>query len=156
MGVLIDILVLISGMTFYALLCIVYILRAFGQDRIELRMAPVFSLLLFPFIALFILNIINGSDIYRSITLVPILIFLIYDLWYRLLSKKKPVHHPKKWPPGLIIYLILLQVAAVSLNWYGFLVSQFYGRVLIACFFIMLGFFGLYQTMYNRRMKNSI
>lgn len=153
-GVLIDILVVISGVTFYAFLCIVYLLRALGQDKIELMMAPVFSLLLFPFFALFIANILDGSDIYRLIALVPMLIYLIYDLWYRLLSKKKPVHHPKKWPPGLILYLILLQAAAISLNWYGFFISQFDGRTLVACYFVMLGFFGFYQTRYNRRMKH--
>ncbi|MCG7844019.1 MAG: hypothetical protein MIO90_01145 [Methanomassiliicoccales archaeon] len=114
---LIDILVVLSGVTFYALLCFVYLIRAYGQDKIEIMMAPVFSLLLFPFIALFIASLLGGSDLYRLIVLVSMLTYLIYDLWYRLLSKKKPVHHPKKWPPGLIVYLILLQAAAISLNW---------------------------------------
>jgi hypothetical protein len=153
-NVLIDILVLISGVTFYALLCMVYILRAFHQDKIEIMMAPIFSLLLIPFSALFIASLLFGSDIYRLMALGPMLIYLIYDLWYRLLSKKKPVHHPKKWPLDLIVYLILLQAAAISLNWYGFFISQFYGRVLVACYFIMLGFFGFYQARYNRRMKD--
>ena len=151
--VLVDILVVASGVIFYAFLCMVYLFRALGRDRLELLMAPVFSLLLFPFTALFIANLLVGNDIYRLITLVPMLTYLLYDLWYRLLSKKKPVHHPKKWPLGLIVYLILLQIAAVSLNWYGFLVSQFVGRALIACYFIMLGFFGVYQARYNKRMR---
>ncbi|MCG7844507.1 MAG: hypothetical protein MIO90_03650 [Methanomassiliicoccales archaeon] len=150
---LIDVLVIASGVVFYAFLCFVYLLRAFGKDKLELLMAPVFSLLLFPFTALFIANLLVRDDIYRLITLVPMLLYLLYDLWYRLLSKKKPVHHPKKWPLGLVVYLILLQIAAVSLNWYGFLVSQSYGRGLIACYFVMLGFFGVYQRRYNKRMR---
>lgn len=152
-GVIIDIIVIISGIIFYAFLCLVYLLRAFKQNKLEIILAPIFSLLLVPFLACFIENILNGSDIYRLITLVPMIVYLSYDLWYRLLTKKKPVHHPKKWPLGLVVYLILLQAGAISLNWYGFLVSQFYGRSLIVCFFIMLGFFGFYQGRYNKRLK---
>lgn len=152
---LVDVLVMVSGVIFYSFLCFVYLLRAFGKDELELLLAPIFSLLLFPFTVLFIANIMVGNDIYRLIALVPMLAYLLYDLWYRLLSKKKPVHHPKKWPPGLIVYLILLQIAAISLNWYGFLISQMYGRTLIACYFVMLGFFGVYQNKHDKRMRNQ-
>jgi amino acid transporter len=80
---------------------------------------------------------------------------IVYFLWYRLITKKKPHHHPKRWPVGLIVYLILLQIASIALNWYGFLVSKFYGNVLIISYFVMLGCFGFYQNRYNKRKKAS-
>jgi len=153
--ILIDNLVVFSAIIYYAFLCIVYLLRAYGRDKLELMFAPVFSVLLIPFTALWILNLLNESDIGRLITGFPIIIYLVYDLWYRLITKKKPQHHPDRWPIGLIIYLILLQIGSIALNWYGFLVSKFYGRVLIISYFIMLGCFGFYQHKYNMRKKAS-
>ena len=150
---LVDILVVLTGVVYYAFLCLVYLLRAYEKDSAELMLAPVFSLLLIPFIGLFIVDILNGSDIYRPVTLVPMIAYLLYDLWYRLLTKKKPVHHPEKWPAGLIVYLLLLMVGSIGLNWYGYLVTKMYGSALVACFFIMLGCFGFYQGRYNRRKK---
>jgi hypothetical protein len=135
-------------------LCLVFLLRAYERDKQELMLAPIFSLLLFPFVILLILNLINGSDIGRLITGLPIIIYLVYDLWYRLITKKKPQHHPDRWPIGLIVYLILLQIASISLNWYGFLVSQFTGRMLVISYFVMLGCFGFYQNKYNKRKKS--
>jgi len=145
--------VVVFAIVYYAFLCAVYLLRAFEYSRAELWLAPVFSLLLIPFIGAFIANILNGSDVYRPITIVPIIAYLAYDLWYRLLTKRKPVHHPKKWPAGLIVYLILLQAGSIGLNWYGYLVSKMYGQLLVACYFIMLGFFGFYQGRHNKRTK---
>jgi len=153
--VLIENLVIFSAIIFYALLCIIYLLRAYERDKLELMFAPVFSFLLVPFIALWILNLLNGSEISRLITMLPIIIYLVYDLWYRLITKKKPQHHPDRWPIGLIIYLILLQIGSIALNWYGFLVSKFYGNVLIISYFVMLGCFGFYQNRYNKRKKAS-
>jgi hypothetical protein len=150
---LIDNLVVLFAVVYYVFLCIVYIVRAFGNDKLELAMAPAFSILLAPFMILWFAVLFTGADILRLITLLPIIIYLIYDLWYRLLTRKKPVHHPKKWPPGLVVYIILLMVGSFALNWYGFLVSQLYGRALIACFFIMLCCYGFYQGRYNKRMK---
>jgi len=129
------------------------LLRAHERDKLELLLAPLFSILLVPFIALYIANIVSGIDIGRLITLFPIVIYLIYDFWYRLLTRKKPQHHPDHWPIGLIIYLILLQVGSIALNWYGFLVSKLYGYVLIISYFIMIGCFGYYQNKYNKGKK---
>jgi len=153
--VLIDNMVVFSAIIYYAFLCIVYLLRAFERDKLELMLAPVFSFLLIPFVTLWTVNLFNGSDSGRLITGLPIIIYLVYDLWYRLITKKKPQHHPNRWPVGLIIYLILLQIGSIALNWYGFLVSKFYGNTLIICYFVMLGCFGFYQNRYNRRKKAS-
>jgi hypothetical protein len=150
---LLDNLVVLFAVIYYAFLCAVYIIRAFGMDKLELALAPAFSVQLAPFAILWVANLLTGADILRIVTLLPILIYLVYDLWYRLLTRKKPVHHPKKWPPGLVVYLVLLMVGSIALNWYGFLVSQLYGRALIACFFIMLGCYGFYQGRYDKRMK---
>ena len=150
---LIDILVVFSTIIYYVFLCLVFLLRAYERDKQELMLAPIFSLLLFPFVVLWILNLLNGSDVGRLITGLPIIIYLVYDLWYRLITKKKPQHHPDRWPVGLIVYLILLQIASIALNWYGFLVSQITGRMLVISYFVMLGCFGFYQNRYNKRKK---
>lgn len=147
--------VVLFAVLYYAFLCAVYFIRAFGLSGAELMLAPAFSLLLIPFTGAFIVNILIGSDIYRPVTLVPIIAYLAYDLWYRLLTRKKPVHHPKKWPPGLIVYLLLLQAGSIGLNWYGYLSSKARGHLLVACYFIMLGFFGFYEGMYNKRKKSA-
>jgi len=153
--VLIDNLAIFSAIIYYIFLCIVYLFRAFERDKLELMFAPVFSFLLIPFVAVWMLNLLNESDIGRLIAGFPIIIYLVYDLWYRLITQKKPQHHPDHWPVGLIIYLILLQIGSIALNWYGFLVSKFYGNVLIISYFIMLGCFGFYQNRYNKRKKAS-
>ncbi|MBN2602878.1 MAG: hypothetical protein JXA91_01945 [Candidatus Thermoplasmatota archaeon] len=153
--VLIDNLVVYSAIIYYAFLSIVFLFRAYERDKQELMLAPIFSLLLVPFVALWTLNLLNGSDIGRLITGFPIIIYLVYDLWYRLITKKKPQHHPDRWPVGLIVYLILLQFASIALNWYGFLVSQLTGRMLVISYFVMLGCFGFYQNRYNKRKKAS-
>jgi len=153
--ILIDNLVVFSAVIYYAFLCLVFLLRAYKRDKQELMLAPIFSFLLVPFVALWILNLLNGSDTERLITGLPIIIYLVYDLWYRLITKKKPQHHPDRWPIGLIVYLLLLQIASIALNWYGFLISQFTGRILIISYFVMLGCFGFYQNSYNKRKKAS-
>ena len=66
--VLIDNLVVFSAIIYYVFLCIVYLLRAYERDKLELMFATVFSVLLVPFAALWILNLLNGSDIVRLIT----------------------------------------------------------------------------------------
>jgi len=152
---LIDNLVVVSAIIYYAFLCLVYLLRVYERDKQELMLGPIFSFLLVPFVVLWILNLLNGSDMGRLITGVPIIIYLVYDLWYRLITKKKPQHHPDRWPVGLIVYLILLQIASIALNWYGFLISQITGRMLVISYFVMLGCFGFYQYSYNKRKKTS-
>jgi hypothetical protein len=151
--ILIDNLVVVFSFVFYAFLCVVYVLRSYQREKAELKLAPVFSFLLIPFILLLILNIYLGSDSGRLIASFLIIIFLLYDLWYRLLTKKKPLHHPDHWPKGLILYLILLQIGCIALNWYGFLVTKVYGNMLIISYFVMLSCFGFYQLRYKRQKK---
>jgi hypothetical protein len=131
---LIDNLVLLFALVYYAFLVIVYLVRAHNLSDLELKLAPIFSIQLVPFGILWMLNILGG-DTGRIISTTPIIVF----------------HHPDKWPVGLIVYLILLFIGSIGLNWYGFLVSDFYGNVLVVSFFVMLGSFGYYQSSYRKR-----
>ena len=150
---LIDNLVIAFSFVYYAMLIVVYLLRAHELTELELRMSPAFSSLLIPFASLWALNILNGNDIGRIITMLPMVIYLLYDLWYRAITKKKPPHHPDQWPIGLIVYLLLLFSGSIGLNWYGYMVSDFHGSMLVIAFFVMMGSFGYYQLLYNRRKK---
>jgi len=141
------------GLIYYAFLCIVFLLRAYERKE-ELYLKYVFSIQLLPFAALLTLNLMNHQT-NKAITLTPLLLFLIYDLWYRAITEKKPLHHPEKWPKELIIYLILLYAGCLGLNWYGFLVSSQYGMYLVYGFFAMLASFSLYQFKHNRRKAQT-
>ena len=149
MSHLIDSTVLVFGLIYYLLLCTVFVLRAYKRKE-ELRLKHVFSLQLIPFTLLLILNLLDNQS-YRSLTLFPVIVFLGYDLWYRVLTEKKPLHHPDKWPRELIIYLLLLFAGSIGLNWYGFLVSEQYGMALVAGFFCMIAAYSLYQFRHNRQ-----
>ena len=148
--VIIDDLVLFFALVYYAFLVMVYLVRAHDLSDLELKLAPIFSILLVPFGILWMLNIMGG-DTSRIISMTPIIVYLLYDLWYRLITRRKPVHHPDRWPVGLIVYLVLLFTGSIGLNWYGFLVSDFYGNVLVVSFFVMMGSFGYYQFRYRKR-----
>ena len=155
MASLLDTLVLGFGLIFYLLLVIVYIFRAYEKSEQELRLKYVFSAQLIPFTFLFIAQLASQNQTRQSITLIPMLVFLVYDLWYRVLTEKKPVHHPEKMPRELIIYLVLLMLGSIGLNWYGYIVSETYGRILVAAFFVMMGSFGFYQYKHNQRKSRS-
>ena len=154
-GVLIDNLVIFFALVYYAVLVIVYLLRAHALTEIEWKMGPVFSVLLIPFASLWTLNLIIGNDSGRLITGLPIVVYLVYDLWYRAITRKKPHHHPDRWPVGLVVYVVLLFIGSIGLNWYGFLVSQFYGNILVVAFFVMISSFGYYQYRYRRNRSSS-
>lgn len=119
----------------------------------ELKMGPVFSALLLPFASLWVVNLLISNDSGRLITGLPMIIYLVYDLWYRVITQKKPHHHPDRWPVDLIVYVLLLFIGSIGLNWYGFLVSQFDGNMLVGAFFVMMSSFGYYQYRYNKRKK---
>jgi hypothetical protein len=148
-GVLIDNLVVFFAVVYYAFLVIVYLVRAHNLSELELKMAPIFSVQLAPFGILWVLNILKG-DIGRIISMTPIIVYLSYDLWYRLITRKKPVHHPDRWPVGLVAYLVLLFIGCIGLNWYGFIVSDFYGNMLVVTFFVMISSYGYYQYRFNK------
>ena len=148
-GGLIDNLVVFFAVVYYDFLVMVYLVRAHDLSDLELKMAPIFSIQLVPFGILWVLNILGG-DTGRIISMTPIIVYLLYDLLYRLITRKKPVHHPDRWPVSLVVYLVLLFVGCIGLNWYGFLVSDFYGNVLVAAFFVMMSSFGYYQYRYRK------
>ena len=154
-GGLIDNLVVFFAVVYYAFLVIVYLVRAHNLSELELKMAPIFSVQLAPFGILWVLNILKG-DIGRIISMMPIIVYLLYDLWYRLITRKKPVHHPDRWPVGLVVYLVLLFIGCIGLNWYGFLVSDLYGNMLVVSFFIMMSSFGYYQYQYRKSKKPKV
>ena len=151
-GVLIDNMVVFFAVVHYAFLVMVYVARAHNLSDLELKMAPIFSVQLIPFGSLWVLNILKG-DIDRIISMVPIIVYLLYDLRYRLITRKKPQHHPDRIPKELILYILLLLVGSIGLNWYGFLVSDFYGNMLVVAFFVMMSSFGYYQYKYRKSKK---
>lgn len=150
---LVDNLVMFFALAYYLLLVIVYVLRAHEKSGLEIRLGPVFSAQLIPFIGLWAVNLINGFNVSRLVALAPIIIYLLFDLWYREITRRKPVHHPDRWPLELKVYLLLLIVGSIGLNWYGYIVSELYGAILVCSFFVMMGSFSYYQYMHNKRKK---
>jgi hypothetical protein len=150
-AVLMDNLVVFFALVFYAFLFTVYLLRARELSKLEWKLSPVFSALLVPFVSLWVLNLIIGNNSGRLLSGLPIIAYLSYDLWYRLITRKKPYHHPERWPPGLIVYLLLLFMGCIGLNWYGYLASQLYGNMLVIAFFVMMSSYGYYQYSYNKK-----
>jgi hypothetical protein len=153
-AVLIDDLVVFFALIYYALLFVVYLLRARELTKFEWKLSPVFSLQLVPFTSLWVLNLLIGNDSSRLLAGLPIIIYLAYDLWYRLITRKKPYHHPDRWPIDLIVYVLLLFIASIGLNWYGYLMSPFYGNVLVIAFFVMISSYGYYQYSHNKKQKS--
>jgi len=152
-GILIDNFVVFFALVYYAILFIVYLLRAHEFTRLEWMMSPVFSVLLIPFALLWVVNLIIGNDSGRLITGLPIIVYLVYDLWYRAITRKKPHHHPDRWSVGLVVYVLLLFIGSIGLNWYGFLVSRFDGNMLVVAFFVMMSSLCYYQYRYNKKKK---
>ena len=152
-AVLVDSIFVFFSLVFYAFLFIVYFLRARELSGVEWKLRTAFSVQLVPFASLSILNLLIGNDSGRLLAGLPIIIYLVYDLWYRLLTEKKPYHHPDRWSIGLVVYLLLLFIGSIGLNWYGYLISQSYGNILVLAFFIMMGSYSYYQYSYNKRRK---
>lgn len=143
--VLIDHLVVLFALVFYAFMSALYLIHARGLSKLELTLSPLFSVQLIPFLALWMLNLGFGNDLGRQITGFPIIAYLIYDFWYRLVPQKDSTHNPNRWLPGLLICLLLLFLGSIGLICYGYLMSNFYGNMLVIAFFIMLSSFGYYQ-----------
>jgi len=150
---LVDNLVMFFALAYYLLLVIVYVLRAHEKSRLEIRLGPLFSAQLIPFIGLWAVNLITGLNVSRLVALTPIIVYLLYDLWYRQITRRKPVHHPDHWPLELKAYLLLLMIGSIGLNWYGYIVSKLHGSILVCSFFVMMGSFSYYQYMHNKREK---
>ena len=139
---------LLFGLIYYGLLFLVFTLRAYERKE-EIYLKHIFSAQLIPFTVIFAGNL-QDKQVNKAVTLIPLLFYLAYDLWYRVVTEKKPLHHPEKWPKGLIIYVILLYAGSIGLNWYGFLVSEQTGMTLVAGFFVMMTSYSLYQFRHNR------
>jgi hypothetical protein len=154
-GGFIDYLVVFFAFVFYAFLIAVYLLRANKLEGIEWKLSLPFSLQLIPFALLWAANLLIGNDSGRLIVELPIIAYLVYDLWYRLITQKKPYHHPDRWPAGLAVYLLLLFIGSIGLNWYGYLVSNLFGNLLVFSFFIMMFSYGYYQYRYNKCKKTK-
>lgn len=152
-GVIIDNLVIAFALIYYIFLMVIYFLRARELSKLEIKLGPIFSILLIPFILLWTVNLVIDNNSGRLFAGLPIILYLSYDLWYRQISKKKPVHHPKRWPKKLIIYLILLMIGSIGLNWYGYIVSDLMGTILVMSFFVMMSFFGYYRYSQNKKNK---
>jgi hypothetical protein len=152
-GVLIDNLYLLFSFVFYFSLIVVYLLRAHELEEQEMKLGLVFSMQLIPFSFLWVLNLLFFHELGRIISGLPIILFLSYDLWYRLITRRKPVHHPDRWPIGLVVYLILLLIGCIGVNWYGYILSDFNGRMLVGAFFVMMSAFGYYQYRYSKSRK---
>ena len=150
MASFLDTLVLVFGLIFYGFTGIVFLLRANEKSDQELRLKYVFSIQFIPFSILMLLNLYQ-NQVRNAITLIPMLMFLGYDYWYRVHTEMKPLHHPDKWPRDLIIYLVLLYAGSIGLNWFGFLVSERYGMMLVVGFFVMVGSYSYYQYRHNKR-----
>ena len=149
--VLIDNLVVLFALTFYAFMSVLFLIRARGFSKLELALSPLFSVQLVPFFALWVLNLGFGNDSGRLLSGLPIVGYLFYDFWYRLIPRKDSNHHPKLWLPGLVIYLSLLFLGSMGLIWYGYIMSNFYGNMLVAAFFIMMSSFGYFQFHTTKR-----
>ena len=147
---LLDQLVLGFGLNFYGLTAVVFLLRAYERSEQELKLKYVFSAQFIPFSFLMLVSLYQ-NQIRHAITLLPMVAFLGYDYWYRIQTEMKPLHHPDKWPRELIIYLVLLFAGSIGVNWYGFIVSDQYGMILVAGFFVMMSSYSFYRYRHNKR-----
>jgi len=143
--VLADYLMVLFALVFHAFMSVLFIIRARGLSKLELTLSPFFSVQLVPFFALWVFNLGFGNDSGRLLAGLPIVGYLFYDFWYRLIPRKNSSHHPRLWLPSLVIYLLLLFSGSTGLIWYGYLMSNFYGNILVIAFLIMMSSFGYYQ-----------
>ena len=152
-GNLIDELMVLFSLIYNFVGILLFMLRAHKRKQLEFKLGPVFNTLLIPFSFFWIYNLINGRDSGRLITGIPIIIFLIYDLWYRTITNKKPYHHPENWPMGLYVYVLLYQLSGIMLNGYSFMISLLYGYIVLASYFCSLIAYGYYQYQHKRELK---
>ena len=142
-----------SSLFFNVFIVFIFIFMAFDRLDQERRLGYLISLLFLPFAYVWVTNLMGGRDAGRLITGFPVLVFLIYDFWYREVVKKKPRHHPDRWPLSLYLYLFLYQISGIVLNGYAFFVSMNYGYLILASYFCSLGAYGFYQHKYNKSKK---
>lgn len=150
---LLDISIIIFALIYNLLIILVFIFRATEQYSKEERIGPIFVLLIIPFLLLLFGNLMNGSDIGRIGTIIPMLTYLLYDIWYRQITRQKPKHHPEKMPKELIIYIILFYFAGMAITGYAFIVSKMYGYIVLTTFMLSIVAYFYYQISFNKRKK---
>ena len=138
------------SLIYNAVVILVFVLRGQGRKRLEARLGPIFNAVLVPFSSLWLLNLIGGRDIGRLITGMPVIVFLVYDLMYRTVTRKKPYHHPERWPLGLYAYVLLYQLSSIIMNGYAFMVSRLHGYIVLTSFFGNLAAYFYYQHKYKK------
>lgn len=149
----IDILVIFFAIFYNLLIIAVFILRAKELYIYEQKIGPIFDFLMIPFLLLLVINILNLSDTGRIGTLIPIVVYIAYDIWYRQLTKRKPTHHPDKMPKELILYIVLFYFGGMAITGYAFIVSKEYGLLVLIIFMLSIGAYFYYQITYNRKKK---
>ena len=150
---LIDQIMLVASFLFNVIIIFIFILRAYERPDQERMLGFIFSVLFIPFIYVWVTNLMGERDLGRLITGFPVLVFMIYDFWYREVVRKKPRHHPDRWPLGLYLYLFLYLIGGIMLNGYAFFVSMNYGYMILLSYFCSLGAYGFYQYKYNKSKK---
>ena len=150
---LIDQIMLVASFLFNVIIIFIFILRSYERPDQERMLGFIFSVLFIPFIYVWVTNLMGERDLGRLITGFPVLVFMIYDFWYREVARKKPRHHPDRWPLGLYLYLFLYLIGGIMLNGYAFFVSMNYGYMILLSYFCSLGAYGFYQYKYNKSKK---
>lgn len=150
---LIDQIMVISSFLFNVFIVFLFIFRAYERPDQERRLGYLISSLILPFTYVWVTNLMGDRDAGRLITGFPVIVFILYDYWYREIAKKKPRHHPDHWPLGLYLYLFLYLIGGIVLNGYAFFVSINYGYMILVSYFCSLGAYGFYQYKYNKSKK---
>ena len=149
----IDGLMVLFALVYNVCISLVFIFRALERERLESLLGYIVNLLLIPFTFLWSLNFLGGRDSGLLITGMPIIIFLVYDLWYRTIRGRKPKHHPKRWPVELYIYFFLFLFGSTLLVGYAFLVSLLQGFIVLALYYASLASYAYYQYKYKKHKK---
>lgn len=149
----IDFSVIVFALIYNILIIAVFILRANELYKYEERIGPLFDLLIVPFVVLLVLNLLNESDTGRIGTIIPIILYIAYDFWYRQATRQKPKHHPNQWPKELILYLILFYFGGMAITGYSFIVSRENGLFVLTVFMLSIVAYFYYQISYNKRKK---
>ena len=152
---LIDQIMVVTSLLFNVIIVFIFMFRAYDRPDQERTLGFVFSALLIPFSYVWVTNMMSGRDWGRLITGFPVLVFLIYDFWYREVARKKPRHHPDRWPLGLYLYLFLYLIGGMVLNGYAFFVSMNYGYIILVTYLCSLGAYGFYQYKHKKSKKTA-
>ena len=148
----IDNLVVLFSLLFNIYMIFVFVFRGQRNKQSKAKWGPLSNLLLIPFSSLWLLNLLNTSDLWRLITLFPVIVFLGYNLWFRTATKRKTEHHSENLVLGNCIYLLLYVIGGIMLNGYAFLVSLPIGFAVVSSYCCSLMAYGYFQH-YHKKLK---